>query len=81
MPAWALSRASGKANVYVLSPINEEILKFSESDLYDFEQKLQPLFDALNRRDFTPNPSLFKCRCCQYKAICEAKVMENNEAL
>ena len=79
--AWALSRASGKTNVYVLSLSNEKILKFRESDLADFEQNLQPISDALNRRDFMPNPSLFKCRHCQYKAICETRMVENKETL
>jgi len=81
LKAWALSRASGKSNVYVLSLTNEEIINFNESHFLDFEQKLQPIFDALNKRDFTPNPSLYKCRLCQYKAICEAKTVEDKETL
>ena len=81
MRAWALSRASGKKSVYVLSLTNEEILTFNESDLLDFEQKLQMVFEALNKRDFTATPSLFKCRFCQYKTICEVKTTDNPKML
>lgn len=79
--AWALSRASGKRNVYVMSLVNEKVLSFGENDLLDFEQRIQPVFDALNKRDFSPNPSLFKCGSCRYKPVCEAKTVENEELL
>jgi len=62
-------------NVGLWYVIFDEILKvdFNEIEVDNLKEKALKLISGIEKKDFSPNPSPFNCKYCDYNSICNDK--------